>query len=163
MKKYLPAALFLTVFEAIAVTLRLTKENLFYLLNFSYIGLSLALGMVLFARKSPCARRVVQLLAGCCMLLYLGLLRRENMRIEGFRYCLFTGVFEGAAIHYTVAKLAGPPALWPGLMRLRLPDGPGLPALPRPQGGAQTLGPAPPRHLRRLPRLRHGPLPPAGP
>ena len=65
MKKYLPAALFLAVFEAIAVTLWLTKDNLFYLLNFSYIGLSLALGMVLFARRSPYARRVVQLLLGC--------------------------------------------------------------------------------------------------
>lgn len=108
MKKYLPAALFLAVFEAIAVTLWLTKENLFYLLNFSYIGLSLALGMVLFARKSPYARRIVQLLVGCYMLLYLGLIRRENMQIEGFWYCLFTGVFEGAAIHYAVAKLLGP-------------------------------------------------------
>lgn len=108
MKKYLPAVLFLAVFETVAVTLWLAKDNLFYLLNFSYIGLSLALGMVLFARKAPYARQVVQLLVGCYMLLYLGLIRRENMQIEGFWYCLFTGVFEGAAIHYTVAKLLGP-------------------------------------------------------
>ena len=108
MKKYLPAVLFLAVFETVAVTLWQAKDNLFYLLNFSYIGLSLALGMVLFARKSPYARRVVQLLVGCYMLLYLGLIRRENMQIEGFWYCLFTGVFEGAAIHYAVAKLLGP-------------------------------------------------------
>ena len=91
MKKYLPAVLFLAVFETVAVTLWQAKDNLFYLLNFSYIGLSLALGMVLFARKSPYARRVVQLLVGCYMLLYLGLIRRENMQIEGFWYCLFTG------------------------------------------------------------------------
>ena len=108
MKKYLPTALFLAVFEAIAVTLWLTKDNLFYLLNFSYIGLSLALGMVLFARKSPYARRVVQLLVGCYMLLYLGLIRRENMQIEGFWYYLFLGVFEAATIHYAVAKIFGP-------------------------------------------------------
>ena len=108
MKKYLPAVLFLAVFETVAVTLWQAKDNLFYLLNFSYIGLSLALGMVLFARKSPYARRVVQLLVGCYMLPYLGLIRRENMQTEGLWYSLFTGVFEGAAIHYTVAKLAGP-------------------------------------------------------
>lgn len=45
MKKYLPAVLFLAVFETVAVTLWLAKDNLFYLLNFSYIGLSLALGI----------------------------------------------------------------------------------------------------------------------
>ena len=36
------------IFEAIAVMLWLTKNNLFYLLNFSYIGTSIALGLVLF-------------------------------------------------------------------------------------------------------------------
>ena len=64
MKKYLPAVLFLAVFETVAVTLWQAKDNLFYLLNFSYIGLSLALGMVLFARKSPYARRVVHIIDG---------------------------------------------------------------------------------------------------
>ena len=108
MKKYLPAVLFLAVFETVAVTLWQAKDNLFYLLNFSYIGLSLALGMVLFARKSPYARRVVQLLVGCYMLLYLGLIRRENMQIEGFWYYLFLGVFEAATIHYAAAKIFGP-------------------------------------------------------
>ena len=108
MKKYLPAVLFLAVFETVAVTLWLAKDNLFYLLNFSYIGLSLALGMVLFARKAPYARQVVQLLVGCYMLLYLGLIRRENMQIEGFWYYLFLGVFEAATIHYAAAKIFGP-------------------------------------------------------
>ena len=108
MRRYLPAALFLALFEAVAVTLWLTKGNLFYLLNFSYIGASLALGLALYARGSPHARRIVQLLVGGYMLGYLGLFQRENMQIEGFWYCLFTGAFEGAAIHYTVAKLAGP-------------------------------------------------------
>ena len=35
MKKYLPSALLLALFEAVAVTLWLTKDNLFYLFNFS--------------------------------------------------------------------------------------------------------------------------------
>ena len=42
------------------------------------------------------------------MLLYLGLICRENMQIEGFWYYLFTGVFEAATIHYAVAKIFGP-------------------------------------------------------
>ena len=38
MKKYAAPAVMLAVFEMIAVTLWLTKDNLFYLFNFSYIG-----------------------------------------------------------------------------------------------------------------------------
>ena len=55
------------VFEAVAVTLWLTKDNLFYLFNFSYIGLSISLGMVLFIREYKYARRIVQLLVGLYM------------------------------------------------------------------------------------------------
>ena len=42
------------------------------------------------------------------MLVYLGIICRENMQIEGFWYYLFLGVFEAAVIHYLVAKIAGP-------------------------------------------------------
>ena len=107
-KKYAMPILLLAVFEAVAVTLWLTKNNLFYLFNFSYIGCSVALGVFLFIRKNRFARRVVQLLVGLYMLVYLGLICRENMQIEGFWYYLFTGVFEAATIHYAVAKIFGP-------------------------------------------------------
>ena len=40
MKKYAAPVIMLVVFESIAVTLWLTKDNLFYLFNFSYIGMS---------------------------------------------------------------------------------------------------------------------------
>ena len=107
-KKYLYPLIILIVFEAVAVTLWLTKDNLFYLFNFSYIGLSISLGMVLFIREYKYARRIVQLLVGLYMLVYLGLICRENIQIEGFWYYLFTGVFEAATIHYAVAKIFGP-------------------------------------------------------
>lgn len=45
MKKYIMPVLILAIFEAIAVILWLTKDNLFYLFNFSYIGLSISLGV----------------------------------------------------------------------------------------------------------------------
>lgn len=107
-RKYLYPIIILLVFEAVAVTLWLTKHNLFYLFNFSHIGLSVSLGIFLFIRKHRYARRIVQLLVGLYMLVYLGLIRRENMQIEGFWYYLFTDVFEAATIHYAVAKLFGP-------------------------------------------------------
>lgn len=51
MKKYDPAALLLLVFKAVAITLWQTKDNLFYLFNFSYIGLALSAGVFLYARN----------------------------------------------------------------------------------------------------------------
>ena len=108
LKKYALVLLIGGIFEAVAVSLWLTKQNLFYLFNFSYIGISLSLGIFLLGRKYPYARRIVQLLVGLYMLVYLGLINRENMQIEGFWYYLFTGVFEAATIHYAVAKIFGP-------------------------------------------------------
>lgn len=107
-KNYLPSVIILLLFEAVGITLWLTKDNLFYVFNFTYIGGSIALGLFLFAKKVKFARRVVQILVGCYMLLYLGLICNENMQIEGFWYYLFTGVFEAATIHYAVAKIFGP-------------------------------------------------------
>lgn len=95
-------------FEAVAITLWLTKDNLFYLFNFSYIGISIALGLYLFVRKYRNARRVTQVLVGLYMLVYLGVISGENMQIEGFWYYLFIGTFEAATIHYAVAKIFGP-------------------------------------------------------
>ncbi len=106
-KRLIPLGMW-TVFEIVAVTLWLSKKNLFYLLNFSYIGTSISLGLLLFQLNYRHARRIVQLMVGLYMLIYLGLICRENMQIEGFWYYLFTGVFEAATIHYAVAKIFGP-------------------------------------------------------
>ena len=108
LKKYAGPLLMLAIFEIIAVTLWLTMDNLFYLFNFSYIGVAIALGLALYVNQYRHARRVVQLLVGLYMLVYLGLICNENMQIEGFWYYLFSGVFEAATIHYAVAKIFGP-------------------------------------------------------
>ena len=108
MKKYAPSIVLFAVFETVAVALWLAKDNLFYLFNFTYIGASVAVGVALFIQGNRYARHVTQLLVGLYMLVYLGLIRNENMQIEGFWYYLFTGVFEAATIHYAVAKIFGP-------------------------------------------------------
>lgn len=158
MKKYaLPLAM-LAVFEAIAVTLWLTKDNIFYLFNFSYIGISIALGLFLLLRKHKYARRIVQLLVGTYMLVYLGLICGENMQIEGFWYYLFTGVFEAATIHYAVAKIFGPLlfgrgwcgyACWTAMVLDFLPyKGP---ASPRKSSAGCAISPLPPHSFLWLP------------
>lgn len=107
-KKWYISLGFWVIFEAIAVILWLTKDNLFYLFNFSYIGTVIAIGLLLFQIEYKHARRIVQVFIGLYMLVYLGLICNENMQIEGFWYYLFTGVFEAATIHYVVAKIFGP-------------------------------------------------------
>lgn len=108
MKKNWYLLLFWGFFEAVAVGLWLGLGNVFYLLNFSYIGTCLTVGVWLFSRKHRFARRAVQLAVGLYMLVYLGVICGENMQIEGFWYYLFLGVFEAAVIHYAVAKIFGP-------------------------------------------------------
>lgn len=95
-------------FELVAVTLYLTTKNLFYLLNFSYIGTCITVGSYLYMNNIKYARNVVQFAVGLYMLIYLGIISNENMQIEGFWYYLFLGVFEAAVIHYLVAKIIGP-------------------------------------------------------
>lgn len=108
MKKYLFSFMMLAIFEAVAITLWLTKGNIFYLFNFSYIGICIFAGSILMVSGNKYARRFVQLAVGSYMLIYLGVISRENMQIEGFWYYLFTGTFEAATIHYAVAKIFGP-------------------------------------------------------
>lgn len=95
-------------FEAVAIGLYIWTNNLFYLLNFSYIGTCIAVGSYLYGHNVKYARNVVQFAVGLYMLIYLGVISKENMQIEGFWYYLFLGVFEAAVIHYLVAKIIGP-------------------------------------------------------
>ena len=96
------------IFISVAVILYITTDNLFYLLNFTYIGTAIALGVGLYSHHIKYARNIVQFAVGLYMLVYLGIICRENMQIEGFWYYLFLGLFEAAVIHYLVAKIAGP-------------------------------------------------------
>ena len=63
-KKWYISLGFWVIFEVIAVILWLTKDNLFYLFNFSYIGTVIAIGLLLFQIEFKHARRIVQLLIG---------------------------------------------------------------------------------------------------
>ncbi len=102
----------LAIFWVIALVLWQATGRIFYLLNFGYIGLSLCLGLGVYAglprRKKLWGRRLAQFLIGVYMLLFLGLLQRENMQLEGFFFYLLSGFFAGSVIHYLIAKVGGP-------------------------------------------------------
>lgn len=106
------ALVLLAIFLGIAIAMWRSTGNIFYLFNFGYIGVALAVGTGVYAalpaRKKPLGRRLAQFLVGTYMLVFLGLIARENMQIEGFFFYLFSGFFAGSVIHYLVAKIAGP-------------------------------------------------------
>ena len=106
-KNILPIIMFL-IFETIAVSLWLSLDNIFYLFNFTYIGFFVSLGILLQILKYKNSRIFIQLSIGLYMLVYLGIICKENMQIEGFFYYLSMGIFQAALIHYLVAKIGGP-------------------------------------------------------
>jgi polyferredoxin len=106
-----PAAIML-FFWVIAVVLWRAMGNLFLLFNFVYLGTAIGIGLGLYLalpkRKKHWGRRAAQLFMGGYLLVFLGLIKRENMQIEGFFFYLLSGVFGGSLIHYLVAKIVGP-------------------------------------------------------
>jgi polyferredoxin len=109
MRKYLFPIGILLVFESIAIALWLASDSLFYLFNFTYIGVCVAAGVFLRLKKIKYARNAVQLSVGLYLLVFLHFVDEfENMQLEGFWYYLFLGVFQAATIHYAVAKIIGP-------------------------------------------------------
>ena len=108
LKEYKIPILLWLAFEALAVSLWLSLDHLFFLLNFTYIGTVGAVGLALHIYGVKYARILLQLAIGLYILVFLGIICRENMQIEGFFYYLFLGVFQAAVIHYLVAKIVGP-------------------------------------------------------
>jgi len=106
-----PAALFL-IFWAVAITLWRKTGMIFFLFDIGYIGTSLGVGIGFYAllprRKKPIGRRLAQFLIGVYMVGFLGFFVLQNMQLEGLFFFLCTGIFSGAIIHYSIAKLFGP-------------------------------------------------------
>lgn len=108
MKNYKIPIILFAVFEIIAISLWLATGSLFYLLNFSYIGTIIGVGLALSKTGWKYAREFIQFGVGAYMLVFLGLICRENMQIEGFWYYLFSGVVGACVLHYLIAKIFGP-------------------------------------------------------
>jgi ferredoxin-type protein NapH len=112
LKKLRVPLILLISFWAIAITLWQATGNIFLLFNFGYIGTAVGVGIGLYVllprKKKPSGRRFSQLLVGIYMLFFLGIIKKENMQLEGFFFYLLAGLFSGSVIHYMVAKIAGP-------------------------------------------------------
>jgi len=100
------------IFWIIAIVLWRTTGGVFYLFNFGYIGTTIFIGAgfhsALPKKKKEWGRRLTQLLIGVYMLAFLGLIKFENMQVEGFFFYLLAGFIAGSVLHYIIAKIVGP-------------------------------------------------------
>ncbi len=121
LRDFLPFIIMIINFYTIAIVLFLVLGSLFYLINFTIIGTSVALGMGLWPvfskKKRHKARKLSQALVGGymffglgCGLIYIffGFFEPENMQFEGFWFFLFAGIWGAAVLHYLIAKILGP-------------------------------------------------------
>ena len=67
MKKFKAAIILFAAFEVLAVSLWLATGNLFFFLNFTYIGICIGVGMALSAAGKKYAREFVQFAVGGCL------------------------------------------------------------------------------------------------
>jgi len=106
-----PLAIFL-IFWTVAIVLWRKTGTIFFLFDLGYIGASLGVGIGLYAllprQRKPVGRRLAQFLVGVYMVGFLGLIVLQNMQLEGLFFYFCTGIFSGAIIHYSIAKLFGP-------------------------------------------------------
>jgi len=106
-----PAVIF-CVFWILAFAFWRRTGNAFFIFDMGYIGTSLGVGIGLYnllpRHQKPVGRRLAQFLVGVYMVGFLGLIVLQNMQLEGLLFYLFTGIFSGAIIHYSIAKICGP-------------------------------------------------------
>ena len=108
LKKYaIPIFIFL-FFEIIGVVFWRIWDFGFYYFNFTYIGFFVALTIALMIAGKKNARIISEFAVGLYMFVFLGLINKENMALEGFFYFAAMGIFQAAVIHYFVAKIGGP-------------------------------------------------------
>ena len=90
------------VFEIVAVTLWLTKDNLFYLLNFSYIGSAIALGLLLFQLNYRHARRIgfIRYITFTASLVFVGAL--FECHVENIEQIMFWAFLVGNILYYAI-------------------------------------------------------------
>ena len=96
------------IFIVISILVYITTSNTFFIFNFLYIGTAIAVGLFMMGKNNRYARNLIMLAVGCYLFVYVGILGHENLSLSGFWYYLSLGVFEGAVIHFLIAKILGP-------------------------------------------------------
>ena len=112
LRRLLVPILLFVIFLTLGIVAWQSTGMILGLVNFGYLGLSLGLGLGLYAtlprEKKPIGRRVALFMVGIYLLVFMGVVGRENIQIEGFWFALMTGVVQAGIMHYLIAKIIGP-------------------------------------------------------
>ena len=111
-KNLLVPLVILLAFSGIGLWGYLATGVLQPLIMFGYIGMSLGIGLGLYAslprKKKPIGRCLTLFLVGLFLIGFAIFMGQENIQIEGAIFGLLTGVIQMAVIHYLIAKVFGP-------------------------------------------------------
>ena len=110
-KLILPSVVMLA-FLTLGTFLWRSSGQLLALFFFGYIGVSVGVGLGLYAalpkKKKPLGRRLSLILVGTFLVGFAAIYGQENMQIEGVFFGLLGGVTQAAVVHYLIAKIFGP-------------------------------------------------------
>ncbi len=100
------------MFWSLAIFFYIKTNNLGALLNFGYIGTALSVGIFLYnylpLKQKHWGRKLSQFLVGIYLFLFLGIICKMNIQIEGVWFEILFGVSTAPLMHYMVAKIFGP-------------------------------------------------------
>ncbi|MBP8084102.1 MAG: hypothetical protein KAZ87_12965, partial [Spirochaetes bacterium] len=78
---------------------------------FVFFGIVQFTCMILFAllpQGKNIPRYISTAIIGMTLALLAGIMGRQNLQIEGFFFCVVSGFFGGAIVHYMMGKILGP-------------------------------------------------------
>jgi polyferredoxin len=99
-------------FLILGTALWISSGEILALFFFGYIGVSVGVGLGLYAalpkKLKPNGRRLSLILVGLFLIGFAAIQGQENMQIEGVFFGLLGGIFQAAVVHYLIAKIFGP-------------------------------------------------------
>lgn len=111
-KKMVVPLVVMTAFLILGTAMWHSTGMIMGLFFFGYIGVSVGLGLGLYAalpkKKKPFGRKLSLIMVGTFLIGFTAIYGGENMQIEGLFFGLLGGVFQAAVIHYLIAKIFGP-------------------------------------------------------
>jgi polyferredoxin len=112
LKKLIVPAIILFAFWALGIVGWLASGFIQPLILFGYIGTSLGVGLGLYAslpkRRKQAGRKLTLFLVGGLLLVFMGVMQKENMQIEWVFFSILAGLGGAALTHYVIAKILGP-------------------------------------------------------
>jgi ferredoxin-type protein NapH len=112
LKKMTVPIVVMLAFLSLGTVMWRSSGEIMALLFFGYIGISVGVGLGLYAalpkKKKPIGRKLSLFLVGSFLVGFAAIYGGENMQIEGLFFGLLGGVFQAAVVHYLTAKFFGP-------------------------------------------------------